>query len=834
MAAENLGTIYYTVDAKTDPLVNSGKSAEDQLDKTTAAMGKTDQAAKKLGDTSRKAANDAKGFGKVLGDASNQAKAALGEFNPLSAAIAAVISVEAIRRVGEISQEFTLLAARVARLSGDAQTAAVNYQNLLSIANKTGASLGDTVKLWESLTLTLRDLGGTDEQVARLTETLQKIGAVGGSSSQEMADALRQFGQSLSAGVVRAEEFNSIIEQMPQLAREIAKGLGVPFGQLRQLLLDGKLTADVVLGAIQKQTSEVDAEFNKLPRTIGQAANALANDFGTAVSQLDRAVSASSSLAKFLDLVGKGMRLTVGNLTDLERLNTLVKERADLTDRVAKAQGNVIAARSAEVTGAKDRIAAINAEIKAIQDREVARQKGQTALITGGKKTTGDAQSLKALETLKDEAALAKLTGEERAKAAAIQKLGANATQAEKDQAAALAVEIYKGNQARQQGTKLTNEQAAAAKKANEQALKGTLDNEKAIGDLSHALAQAGLKGQALAEAQAVMRLNPYATPEQIAQVKALADAIYQAQQAQANKQLLGQVDPLAGAQQDYQQQLKDYQTLKDAQLLSDERYNELKAQADTAYAQQQQTLEEQRWASISKTNQLIMDGLNALETQGTQALTGLITGTGSLGDAWRSVASAIVQQGVGALVKFGITQAKNFLMGQTMQATQTATAAASGAAIASAYAPAAAATSIATFGGAAAAGLAGVTAAIPAITGLFGSGKALGGPVQAGQAYRINETGKPEVFQAANGRQYMLPNTAGQVISNRDATKGGAATPSVNVNLIEDPNRAGTVQAVQNADGSTSVDAFVASIRNDGAAAAVLQEKFGLTPVGT
>lgn len=832
--AENVGTVYYTVDAKTDPLVQSGRAVEKQLDRTTAAMGKTDSAANKLGSTSRKAANDAKGFGKALDDAGKQAANAVSSLNPLALAISAVISVESIRRIQQTAEEFTLLNARVTRLSADSQAAATNYQQLLNIANRTGSDLGGTVKLWENLTLTLRDLGGTDAQVLRLTETLQKIGTIGGSSSEEMSNALRQFGQSLSAGILRAEEFNAIIEQMPQLAREIAKGLGVPFGELRQLLLDGKLTAETVLGAIQKRTADVDAEFAKLPRTVSQAAAALANDFGNAVSTLDRAVKASQTLAYWMDLVGVGVRDFTGNRTDIEQFNKLVKERADLTERVAKAQGNAIAMQSAEVTGASARIEAIDKEIKAIQDRRVEQLKAAQTPITGGPgKTTGDAASLKALEALKEEAALAKLAGEERAKAAAIAKLGTGATQAEKDQAAALAAEIFRANEAKKEGVKLTKQQTTEAEKQAAAQVKGTQQNEQVIAALSQALAQAGLKAQDLAEAQAVMRLNPYATPQQIAQVKALADAIYQAEQAKANKALLGQVDPIAGAQQQYEQQLKDYQTLNDAKLLSDQRYAELKGQAEIAHAEKMKQLEEQRWAAQSAGNQLIMDGLNALEQQGTQALSGLIAGTTSWGDAWRSTLASVLNQGIGALAKLGVEQLKLFVMGQTQQAAATGTAAASGAAMAASYAPAAAAASVASFGSAAASGLAALAGAVPAMIGLFG-GRALGGPVQAGGMYRINETGQPEVFQAANGRQYMLPNSRGEVISNRNATSGGMGGTNVTVNLIEDRTRAGTTQQRTDADGSVSIDAFVASIQNDGPAAQAIEQKWGLTPKGT
>lgn len=69
--------------------------------------------------------------------------------------------------------------------------------------------------------------------------------------------------------------------------------------------------------------------------------------------------------------------------------------------------------------------------------------------------------------------------------------------------------------------------------------------------------------------------------------------------------------------------------------------------------------------------------------------------------------------------------------------------------------------------------------------------GRLYGGDVQAGSMYRINEDGAPEVFNAANGQQYMLPNSRGEVVSNKDAASGGSVMINVTVN----------------ADGSSSVD---------------------------
>ncbi|WP_256969773.1 hypothetical protein [Pseudomonas aeruginosa] len=332
-------------------------------------------------------------------------------------------------------------------------------------------------------------------------------------------------------------------------------------------------------------------------------------------------------------------------------------------------------------------------------------------------------------------------------------------------------------------GTKKLTEAQKAAKKAAQELAQAQKENIDAIASLGQQLALVGLKGKELMQTQAELQLNEYATPEQVAQVRALAAALYEAQQIEANKQLLGQMDPIAGEDQRYQTELENLKKLNEAKLLEDQRYLELKAQAEQQHDATMKQLEEERFRRQAAGNEMIMATLDQVQQAGTNALTGLITGANNGADAMRQLAGAMLNQVVGALVKVGIEQAKNFIMGQAQQAAAATTAAATGAAMASAYAPAAAAASVASFGGAATAGLTAMAAAIPAMLGMFAGGRQYGGPVGAGGMYRINENGAPEVFQAANGRQYMLPNTRGEVISNGDASAQGS--PQISLQII-------------------------------------------------
>ena len=112
--------------------------------------------------------------------------------------------------------------------------------------------------------------------------------------------------------------------------------------------------------------------------------------------------------------------------------------------------------------------------------------------------------------------------------------------------------------------------------------------------------------------------------------------------------------------------------------------------------------------------------------------------------------------------------------------------------------------------------------------------GRQYGGPVDAGGLYRVNENGAPEVFNAANGQQFMIPNQAGKVVSNKDATQqAGQAGGNVSINLYNDPSKAGTVNETRADDGSRMIDIFVADLMGDGKSARAIQQAYGVKRQG-
>lgn len=316
---------------------------------------------------------------------------------------------------------------------------------------------------------------------------------------------------------------------------------------------------------------------------------------------------------------------------------------------------------------------------------------------------------------------------------------------------------------------------------------------------------------------------------------KAAADAAAEAQRKRAEqRQALGQADPLAGEQIRFEDQIAQLRALNEAKLIEDQRYLDLKTQAEYAHAEQMRVLQEENFARQSTGNALLIGTLNELQSAATSAFTGILTGATNGEEAVRALANGILNQAVGALVEMGAQYVKNLIIGQTAAAAATATGVATAGALASAYATPAALASLASFGANAAPASAGIASTVALAQGLGAiPGRRYGGPVAADGMYRVNENGRPEVFQGANGQQFMLPNQRGEVVSNEDAAGGqGGAGVNVVVNINQSAEKAGTMARTN--DGETEmIDIFVADIMGDGRSARAISSKFGVKPVG-
>ncbi|EFD0449867.1 tail protein (tape measure) [Escherichia coli] len=260
------------------------------------------------------------------------------------------------------------------------------------------------------------------------------------------------------------------------------------------------------------------------------------------------------------------------------------------------------------------------------------------------------------------------------------------------------------------------------------------------------------------------------------------------AQQAVTPQQeAAGTVDPVQQLANENARKLALIQQYEQQGVLTHQNALALRAAADTEYEQARIAAQWEIYRNQSTGNELLATSLEGLQSGATNALTGLINGTQSLQEAMANVGSTIINSVIGSLVEMGMQWVKNQVMGQAAAAASLASTMAQATAAASAWAPAAMSASIATYGSAAAVGQSAYAASLLSAKGLAVAGaREHGGPVSASSMYRVGEGGKPEIFKASNGSQYMIPGDNGRVISNRDIGSSGGGfnySPVIHVN---------------------------------------------------
>ncbi|HDH0807597.1 TPA: tail protein (tape measure) [Klebsiella variicola subsp. variicola] len=320
-------------------------------------------------------------------------------------------------------------------------------------------------------------------------------------------------------------------------------------------------------------------------------------------------------------------------------------------------------------------------------------------------------------------------------------------------------------------------------------------------------------------------------TSEQLeAQHQANLAKIRSQQVVNPTQQALAEVDPVQQLTNQHAQELALIQQFEQEGVLAHENALALKNAADRQYERQRIAAQWEILSQQSLGYNMLTSAVDAFSGNASNAITGLLTGTMSAQEAMRSLGNTILNSVINSIVQVGVEALKNYILGQTLGAASVATSVGLAATTASAWAPAAAMASLASFGANAGPAAAGISSTVGLASGLALAGARYnGGPVSAGGLYQVGEKGKPEIYQASTGKQYMIPGDNGKVISNKDMQSGGGI--SVQVNVINQSTGA-TVQSADGymQDGSAVVDLLITDMERGGPVSSQMQQTFGLS----
>lgn len=225
----------------------------------------------------------------------------------LATALASLGVGAVAQNLAKTSDSFVNLATRIniaTKEGGNFEQAMAGVQQ---IALATNSNLTTTAELFTRLNTVGKDMGMTQKQALDLTKTVTQAIQIGGGSAEAADAAVTQFIQAMQGGVLRGEEFNSIMEGGYGLAEALAKGLGVTTGELRKMAEAGELSAERVIKAVSSQAESVQKTYDQFPTTIGNALQRVATSWEILIGQMNEANGANATVSKWLVTLADNM-----------------------------------------------------------------------------------------------------------------------------------------------------------------------------------------------------------------------------------------------------------------------------------------------------------------------------------------------------------------------------------------------------------------------------------------------------------------------------------------------------------------------------------------------
>lgn len=224
-----------------------------------------------------------------------------------------------LKDVAATADEFRNLEARIKLATGEGPQFQQSFNGVTQVALRTNSALDETGTLFTRLAKASQEGGMAAEAAQRralgLTETINQSIQLSGGSADASKAAITQLIQGLQSGVLRGEEFNSVMEQAPRLAQALANGLGVTTGELRKMAEQGALTSETVMKSLEGQADVVAGEFSKLPPTVGRALQNLSSQWTLYVGAADNGLLSSANAAKVIDALAGNLDMVVSSLT---------------------------------------------------------------------------------------------------------------------------------------------------------------------------------------------------------------------------------------------------------------------------------------------------------------------------------------------------------------------------------------------------------------------------------------------------------------------------------------------------------------------------------------
>lgn len=273
------------------PSLNAIFKLNDQYSKTIDKVNKsTVLAEKSLLGASNKVDMVNQKFDKMTGSSSSAASG-------IRRLVSAMGGLYGVKKAMDISDEYTNTKARIDLVNDGLQTTAELQDNIFAAAQRSRGAYNTMAQSVAKLGMLAGDAFGSSQEIIDFTEMIQKSFKVGGASKTEQSSGMYQLTQAMASGKLQGDEFRSISENAPMISKALSKYLDVPIGKLKEMGSEGQLTSDIIKNAMFAMSDEINAQFDKIPRTWSDIGTSIQNHalkaFGAVIDESSNLINSS-------------------------------------------------------------------------------------------------------------------------------------------------------------------------------------------------------------------------------------------------------------------------------------------------------------------------------------------------------------------------------------------------------------------------------------------------------------------------------------------------------------------------------------------------------------
>lgn len=251
-------------------------------------------------------------FNREIEEGTNEANSLM---QTIKGAVAAYATIQTLSTALNLSDQLTSTTARLNLMNDGLQTTQ-DLQNMIYLsAERARGSYQATADAVSKLGLMAGDAFGSSEEIIAFMEQVNKQFTIAGTEAAGIDAAMLQLTQAMGSGVLRGEEYNSILEQAPNIIQAIADYMEVPKGQLKDMAAEGQITADIVKAAMFAAADDTNAKFESMPKTFSQIWTSFQNTalmvFQPVLQRMNE-IANSEAFQQFVNNAIEGLSMVAG------------------------------------------------------------------------------------------------------------------------------------------------------------------------------------------------------------------------------------------------------------------------------------------------------------------------------------------------------------------------------------------------------------------------------------------------------------------------------------------------------------------------------------------